>query len=392
VSSVALGGLVAGQEPAATAVRPRSGVVRPFAEFLVTGGATLLLFPLSWVARRALGLDAAELAVGFTAFYAAYVINDPHFTVTYLLFYRDAWKKAFGPGQTSAQRIRYLLAGVVVPLGLLLWGVTAIALRSAQTLGWMVQAMFLLVGWHYVKQGFGAFIVLSGRRGVAIDPWTRRAVLAHCLAGWAFAWANPAAPAGEFEEKGVVYWALPHPRALEVLTGGLLAASVLFLVLVLVRRWRRAGTFVPVAPLAGVLVTIWSWTIFSSVDPLVRYVIPALHSVQYLYFVWLMRRNEARAAEGPPSFGRPASVRLGVLALSALALGWVLFHGLPSFLDAAFVPRVKGVPATPGLGDTPFFAALYVFVNIHHYFMDGVIWRRENADTRWLSLQAESTT
>ena len=95
------------------------------------------------------------------------------------------------------------------------------------------------------------------------------------------------------------------------------------------------------------------------------------------YFVWLMKRNEARANEGPPTFGRPAVVRLGVLALSALALGWFLFRGAPSFLDASILSRSKGAGTTDPLGETPYFAAIFVIVNIHHYFMDNVIWRRD---------------
>ena len=31
-----------------------------------------------------------------------------------------------------------------------------------------------------------------------------------------------------------------------------------------------------------------------------------------------------------------------------------------------------------------YFAAIFLFVNIHHYFMDHVVWRRENPDTRYL--------
>jgi hypothetical protein len=39
----------------------------------------------------------------------------------------------------------------------------------------------------------------------------------------------------------------------------------------------------PIAtPLTALLASIWSWSIYSSIDPLVVYVIPALHSVQYL--------------------------------------------------------------------------------------------------------------
>jgi hypothetical protein len=37
-----------------------------------------------------------------------------------------------------------------------------------------------------------------------------------------------------------------------------------------------------------------------------------------------------------------------------------------------------------GLGPTPYLAVIGTFVNIHHYFMDHVIWRRENPDTRFL--------
>jgi hypothetical protein len=227
-------------------------------------------------------------------------------------------------------------------------------------------------------------MVLSARRGARVSPRERTVILFHCLAGWAFAWANPAIPAGEFEEKGVVYRAIAHPRWLEIACGAVLAVSTIALVVTLVTKWRRERRTLPLAPLAGLLITVWSWTIYSSIDPLIRYVIPALHSVQYLYFVWLMKRNEARANEGPPTFGRPAVVRLGVLALSALALGWFLFRGAPSFLDASILSRSKGAGTTDPLGETPYFAAIFVIVNIHHYFMDNVIWRRDNPDTRYL--------
>jgi hypothetical protein len=140
----------------------------------------------------------------------------------------------------------------------------------------------------------------------------------------------------------------------------------------------------PIAPLSGLLVTIWAWTVYSSIDPLIRYVIPALHSIQYLYFVWLMKRNEARASEGPPTFGRPVAVRLAFLAISSVALAWLLFRGAPAYLDGIFVPPTARGAVPDALGETPFFAAIFVIVNLHHYFMDHVIWRRENPDTRYL--------
>lgn len=372
--------------PAATDTSARAESFRSrLVEFMLVGGATLVLLPLAWLLRTAIGLPDSELAVSFTAFYAAWVINDPHFAVTYLLFYKGARRRALDPAIPRAQRIRWVIAGVVVPLALATWAIGALATRSAQAIGWMAQLMYLLVGWHYAKQGFGVLSVLSARRGFRLSPQERTAILFHCYAGWAFAWANPATPAGEYEEKGVVYTQLAHPRWLEIAAGSVLAASTVAVAWVVLARWRRERRTLPLAPLTGLLVTVWSWTVFSSFDPLVRYVIPALHSIQYLYFVWLMKRNEARAEEGPPAFGRPVTVRLGLLALSALGLGAMLFHIAPTFLDTAFVPKPpRGQVTTDPLGETPYFAALFVFVNIHHYFMDHVIWRRENPDTRFL--------
>ena len=354
------------------------------AEFLLVGGLTPLLFPVSWALRKGFGLDASEFAVGFLMFHAAFVINDPHFTVTYCLFYRDFASRALGTAFSPWQRARYLAAGVVAPLALAGWAIAALATKSAALLGLFIQLMFLIVGWHYVKQGFGAMIVLSARLGVRFDRSERLALLAHCFAGWAYAWANPADPGTEVEEKGVVYTTIVHPAWLDRWTHAVFLATAVVLLVVLVRKWRREGSLPVLTPLCAMLCSIWSWSIYSSIDPLVVYVIPALHSVQYLYFVWLMRGNEAREREGPPWFETSARVRLGILAASALGLGWLLFHGLPSALDDWFVPRRARI--APGmLGATPCFAAIYTFVNLHHFVMDAVIWRRENPETRYFS-------
>jgi hypothetical protein len=351
------------------------------AEFLLVGGATPFLFPLAYLVRRALGLDSAELAVGFTMFYAAHVINDPHFAVTYVLFYRRARERMFGTVFSKAQRIRYFTAGVVAPLALAAWGISALATKSAVSLGLMIQLMFFLVGWHYVKQGFGILTVLGARRGVRFDRNERLAILAHCFAGWAYAWASPADPGKEVEEKGVVYTTISHAPWLERLTHVVFLGTIAPLVWVLVRKRLREGRLPIFAPLVGLLSSVWIWSVYSSIDPLVVYVIPALHSVQYLYIVWLLEGAKARQREGPPWFETSARVRIGILVASSLGLGWLLFHGAPTALDDLFHSRRS---ARTDIGATPYFAALFTFVNVHHYFMDNVIWRRENPDTRYL--------
>jgi hypothetical protein len=351
------------------------------AEFWVTGGASFALLPLCWLLQRALGLDSAELAVGFTTFYAAHVINDPHFAVTYLLFYRDVRSRIWSSEHGRWQRLRYALAGFAVPMVLLAWAVTALAMQSAHSLGWMTQLMFLLVGWHYVKQGFGVVTVLSARRGTSYGLDERRALLAHAFAGWAYAWASPFDPGRRVVEKGVIFTTLSHPGWALPLTRVVFFASAAPLALLLLRKWRREGA-PPMAPLMGFLASVWLWTVYSGIDPLFIYLIPALHSLQYLYFVWLMKRNQARAHEGPPSFGRPVTLVLVAWAVSSVLLGVLLFHLLPSALDAALVDRRAA--RFSELGATPYFAALFTVVNLHHYVMDAVLWRRDNPEVRYL--------
>ncbi len=361
-------------------VSPRQGSRRAeLVELLVLGGGTLVLFPLAWLFRRLAGLDASETFVDALAYHAAVVINNPHFAVTYLVFYKDAKNRAFHGVFPPGQRARYVFVGLIVPLLLLAWAGFALSRGSARSMGFMIELMFFLVGWHYVKQGFGILTVFSARRGFRFRPLERAAVLVHCFAGWAYAWASPAVAAKRVQEKGVVYTALAHPLRLEQITRVAFILSALALVAALARRWRDDRQLPPFAPFLGFLVSIWLWTVYSSIDPLMLYLIPALHSIQYGYVVWLFRRNQAREAEGPPLFGKPAALQLTVLFASAAALAWVLFRGAPSLLDGA-----RGVKSASGLGETPYLAVIFVFVNIHHYFMDTVLWRRENPETRYL--------
>jgi hypothetical protein len=345
-------------------------------EFALVGGLTPLSFALAWALRGALGLEDAELAVGFTFFYAAHLINDPHFAVSYLLFYEDVRERALGRTSSLAQRLRYWTAGLLVPLGLAAWIASALWQRSTVSLGALIQLMFLLVGWHYVKQGFGVLMVLGARRGVRFHTRERRALLLHALVGWAYAWASPFDPGRTLQEKGVPYATFAHPAWLEPLTRALFLGSALWLGALLWQKARREGGLPLLTPLCGYLCSIWAWSVFSGLDPLVRYAIPALHSLQYLYFVWLLKAGEAREREGPPWFEPSVGVRVARLAMAALTLGWLLFHGLPAWLDS---PRTRSP-----LGPTPWFAALYAFVNIHHYFIDSVLWRRDNPRTRYL--------
>ncbi len=378
---------VAATSPLVDTGRPKrrtSGLL----EFAVVGGLTPFLYPLSWLLRKAFGLEPTEYIVSFVMFAAAFVINDPHFAVTYFLFYKDVRSRALGYSFTGAQQFRYLFAGFVIPIVLVAWGIASLYFRAAASLGLMIQLMFFLVGWHYVKQGFGVFSVLSARRGVRFSSLERWAILAHCYAGWAYAWSSPRDIGHAAEEKGVWYVTFAQPQGLEQVTMVVFFATIVPMVWALGSKWKREKRLPITTPLIALLCSIWPWLIYSSIDPLLVYVIPGLHSLQYLYFVWLLEGNKAREREQAPYFERSATVRLLGLFLASLGLGWFFFHIGPTIFDTLIGSRLATKQYDP-IGATPCFAALFAFVNIHHYCMDAVIWRKENPETRYLQMKHE---
>jgi hypothetical protein len=69
-------------------------------------------------------------------------------------------------------------------------------------------------------------------------------------------------------------------------------------------------------------------------------------------------------------------VQLTVFALLGLAIGASLFWLVPNWLDA----RIQYDKRL--FGPTLFLFVFWVSVNVHHYFIDSVMWRRENPETK----------
>jgi hypothetical protein len=243
-------------------------------------------------------------------------------------------------------------------------------------------------------------MVLSSRRSVFFSKTERTIALAHCFSAWAYAWSSPRQVGSQYEESGVVYTALTHPPGLELLTQIAFLLSTLLLCAAGFVRARRGDPLPPLSAATGFFMALWLWTVYSAFNPLIAYVIPGLHSLQYWYFVYLLKNNEARSAVQagtvPASLvGRlaqslgPIRGRLALFFATSVGLSWLAFNGVPGFLDEYFVASTARLGPDPSvssvsLGLTPYVAAFSTFINIHHYFLDHVIWRRENPDTRFL--------
>lgn len=338
------------------------------ADALLMGGISLLVYLGCWMF---MDVSAPVYTVANLAVALCFVCNDPHFLASYTLLYGDYRKKIF-------KDRRYFWAAVLVPAALAFVLVTALVRASADLMAHSVTAMFFLVGWHYVKQVFGCVIVTSVQRRIFYSKWQRNFILFNLTATWMMSWL-----ASHVQPRGFDYYGVQHssfdlpPWILTVLyfAVGVSLAAVLWMQY---RHYIATGQK-PAPPAVVAFVSIYAWYLPFAFHPGFSYLIPFFHSLQYLAFVWQMKKNEIMAQignlEGPVY--RAAWLRLfGGYMLRAVILGILAFEVVPQFLDK------QGWITSPGLGPTPILAAVLLFINIHHYFIDNVIWRADNVTVK----------
>lgn len=361
--------------------RARPGYLfHPWVDFLLAGGASI---PCALFIFFALG-DTSVLAPKVLAFTSALQIfvNYPHFAHSYQLLYSGYVRRILSAETDRLTRLRYLWAGLVAPTLLVGFFAYAAAQEDARVLAYAVNGMAFFVGWHYVKQGYGVLIVLSVLRKIYFTTLEKRILLVNAYAVWLCGWLQANEYLAEDRRWGLTAWTFDMPDTLVVL--GKIAAGLTsaLLVLMLVRRVVLTKKPISVNGLVGYGCAIYLWLLAAGINLVFLYLIPAFHSLQYLLFVWRFQLNKTRAEPGrwasrlmmKPKVQSLAA--FGTFVLAGGILGWLGFVGVPRLLDAtvAYDPRVWS-------------AALFVFIftmfiNVHHYFIDNVIWRKENDEVR----------
>lgn len=328
------------------------------------GGLSILLGPLVWI----LVSQAAPTAgVSEAVFGLALVVNYPHFAASYMLLYRE-----FRPPHTS--RGSFLWAGVAVPVILGGFIVYAFAKNDPRWLTYLISSLYFFVGWHYVKQVFGCIIVTSAQRKLYYQVWERRVILGSLFWIWMISFISFHSSPVDAEWFGLPNRTLHLPSWTVKFCYVSVAISLVIVALMQIRKYLEDGTL-PAPPAVAAFAAIHAWHLPALYHPTYFLLIPFFHSLQYLPFVWRYVVNRADD-EWPAAATREARearfLRIVGFPLVAVILGVMLFEGIPMLLDQ--VPW--GRPTA--LGPKPYFLAFALFVNVHHYFVDNVIWRSSN--------------
>jgi hypothetical protein len=362
------------------ATRHAGYLFHPVVDFLLAGGGSMLLaLPIVLLIQDKKAVEATAVWWGLAL---SNVLNFPHFANSYQLLYTGIGRRIFGTDSTRKVRLRYVWAGFVAPALILGFLFLAYELRDPRLLGYAANAMAFTVGWHYVKQGYGVIAVLSAIRRIYYTEIEKRLLLVNGYVVWIYSWLALNKTLHEEKLYGVKYFTFDMPPLL--LTLGALAAALTTAAVVVAFANRILVRKQPVSwnGVVGYSCALYLWLLAFYYDLIFTIFIPAFHSLQYLLFTWRYQLNkvssETGKAAGMPgmTLAGPALWRFAKFVIAGVVLGWVGFIGLPLVFHASLSPD-------PSMFGPSVFVFIFVmWINIHHYFIDNVIWRRDNEDVR----------
>lgn len=354
----------------------------PIADFICLGGGSLILLPIILV----LPLGQYEASISQGVALLAFFINYPHFANSYQIFYRNFIGKAFGRDYDALLRARYINAGIIIPVALVLFFVVSVTSGNVRILGFAANLMFLTVGWHYVKQGYGILMVDSVLKQQFFPDADKRMLRANGYVVWFLSWLLGNTALNRLEMLTIHYYTFEAPAILLSLVSAAAVLTGVITLWVIVRRWRANGGSLPYNGIFAYIASLYFWILVFDLglSPIWLALIPALHSLQYLEVVWRYQIGYERDRPGAnePLFGflpqssanKKYQMNMVLFVVLGVVLGALGFWAIPIFL------KVVVVYDTEIFGTRMFMFIFFIFINVHHYFLDNVIWRRGNPD------------
>jgi hypothetical protein len=337
--------------PGIPGLRRPASILSPVVDFLCVGGLSLIVFiPLLLSGRT----DLVLIGAGAQAWLGT-AINMPHFMASYRLVYRS---------RESIRRHKW--ASIYIPAILLVY--IALALWEAQYSPVLVIILISVssayLAWHYTGQVWGmmaSYAYLGGTKFEKDERFLIRTSLRILLA-WHVVW--------------FLYTQLRDPSKVRpfyfIISAGTAVAFVLGLI-GLIKMRRRTGQLPP-----GKALVAWSaifvWYAMMARDPKAIFWIQIAHALQYLAFPVRVEINRTVAA--PPQSKRSVATHMAIYGVALIGVSFVIAQIVPG--------AAMGVIANM-FGEEPGRAApilILMFLNIHHYFTDGVIWKISNREVR----------
>ena len=339
----------------------------PIADALLVGGLSIIVFIAFGFSKLwTTNLQVAQVALWASAL--SWVINYPHFSATVWRLYAR---------RETRQEFKWTTwwSPVVAFAGLALCYVDPTALAPL----W-AKFFILWSGYHFSAQSLGFTMLYLRRDRFEITQGERMA-----LGLLLFAPYFGSTLSNETAQIGAPYFSLTFPTLglplfFQTLSRVFVYTALVVGVVALVRaidrrdRWPHFLVFVPI-------VSQWIWFWFGRNTPEFNYFVPGFHSLQYLAIAAYMRGAELQSEDvqqsAKPKVSWPG--RTAFWYAINVAGGATLFWGIPQSL--ARIGEWWAPGSVYGREDWVI-PVVFASVQVHHFFVDGVIWKLRHASVR----------
>ena len=377
---------VEGLSPSVTAA-PRQALTTRFVDFWLLGGASLLAWLVMFGTqgfRAAWAIDQHFKNLTVTTASLSLLINYPHFLISYKLAYSRGrafvtahwWQLLVVPAALIAT-FAFAYAYYSTPVSQLpIFSMLSSDLRGLGTnaqafsgprlgdllFGLTFNVMIFTVGWHYTKQVFGCMMVYAFFDKYRFTPRQRNITKYALLSIWWLNFAQGNQLGGQNNFSQFKYYSFDLPDILVPITAAIVAIGfVAVLYEVFWRNYKERGQRPGVNMVVPFLSLYVWWLPITRQYEFYFLLTPFFHSLQYLAFVYKIDDTRLRGLQHP-------EIRGSVIAFATIVAGWLAFEFVPNEVDTA-------------LGTFNawqmffFFTAAMLFINIHHYFIDNVLWK-----------------
>jgi hypothetical protein len=334
---------------------PRSPYfVSAFWDFAFLGGASLIMY----VVMRLFTENHRSESVIAAGAALSWVINWPHFAATNARLYGSRDNLAQYPITALGAPI-FVVAGVLA------------SVRFPDLIApWWCKLFMFWSPYHFSGQTVGLTLLYARRTGFFFTK-----VMRLCLSTFVF--GSYLLPIVRFEATtaGSQYYGIKYPSlgiplwTADVIVALMITSGIGLLILIGKKAFDEWRAPPPIILVPAVAQVVWflpgaRWATFSEFVPL-------FHSLQYMLVAWsLMLKERFDGGGHRPSirFVVGSSIRWYALVVVG---GGILFWGLPRLMSYAS-------------GATVWFSTAVVIagVQIHHFFVDGVIWKLRSKNVR----------
>ena len=225
-------------------------------------------------------------------------------------------------------------------------------------------------GHHYIMQAFGVALSCGEKQGYRLAVKPKQVLLLSLYSLWLMNLLSGYTFFSMLNTGSFTFHPTKFPEPLVWASYALASISLIAVfVAIIFPALRRQTKFPPFLALVPII-SIWAWLQpFSQPFGFQFWVVPLAHGAQYLHFSYSVETNGFDERFRSVTKLKSRCIHFLILFSITVFLGYAFFMWIPRTLDNA-----KLISAAPNF----FFLSAFVFISIHHYILDSVVWRQNS--------------